>query len=47
MVETVVDMSNCECDILGVYDQVAMAVPVREVRVSLYTSFSNQTLICY
>jgi len=34
MVESVVDVSDCECDILGVSDKVTMPVPVSELQVS-------------
>jgi hypothetical protein len=34
MVESVVDVSGCECDIFGVSDKTAMPVPVTEVQVS-------------
>ena len=34
MVESVVDVSDCKCDILGVPDEVTMPVPVSELQVS-------------
>jgi hypothetical protein len=47
MVESVVDVSNCERAIFRVSDQAAMPVPATQLQVSLYTSFRNQVLICY
>jgi len=34
MVESVVDVSDCECYILGVSDKITMPVPVSELQVS-------------
>jgi len=34
MVESVLNLSDCECDILGVSDNVTMPVPVSELQVS-------------
>lgn len=34
MVESVVGVSDCECDILGVSNKVPMPVPVSELQVS-------------
>jgi hypothetical protein len=34
MVESVVDVSDCECYILGVSNKVTMPVPVSELQVS-------------